>query len=106
MRLNKMVHTDYNVDVVLSRAIESYTKYITFHLHFGSDVTSASFVFNWLRGRGPSLKREAGSICRGANTEQVLIFMWCHYQSAGERLYKKGRFKWKLQSEKEKWSVL
>ncbi len=40
---------------------------------FGSDVTSASFAFNWLRGREATLIRAARSYACCVYTEQALI---------------------------------
>ncbi len=57
--------------------------YTAFHQHFSSDVTSASFAFNWSHGR--EYRANTCSARDGTNID----VMWCHYQRAGEKLYSK-----------------
>ena len=47
--------------------------YSAFHQHFDSDITSASFAFNWSHGRGDTVTC-AAQRRHGANTEKASIF--------------------------------
>ena len=60
------------IDIWLSVSWKLYT---AFGQHFGSDVTSASFAFNWSRGHEARLTHAVR--CHGARMEQA----WRHYQS-------------------------
>ncbi len=56
--------------------------YTAFHQLFGSDVTSASFAFNWSRGRGAMLTHAAR---RYAVAQTQNKHLGRYYQSDGER---------------------
>ncbi len=61
--------------------------YTASHQHFGSDVTSVSFAFKWLRRHGATLNmRSADTLRRKYGTS--IDFMWHHYQSTCEMPYR------------------
>ncbi len=51
-----------------------YVKYY-YPSQFGSDVTSATFAFNWSRGRGATLTRATRRYACCVYTEQALIYL-------------------------------
>ncbi len=67
-----------------NNAQKDQTGYTAFHQHFGSDITSASFSFNWSRGCGATQTRAARRYATAQTRNKHWIFMWHHYQSAGE----------------------
>ena len=63
----------YNGYFVIIIMINDTPYYAQSQYQFGSEVTSASFAFNWSRGRGTTLTRAARRYAFCVYTEQALI---------------------------------
>ena len=49
--------------------------YVAFHQHFGSDVTSASFVFNWSCGSGATITHAARIYTAVQTWNKVILYV-------------------------------